>query len=123
MTLALLSPPSGSQAGQAASGKDGKDSSTISAARHGQPDHATAKPQRRLVALGVISPAKANLIQRGLCFLLNLHREPVVSQPLLGQDALIELCRADKNWLNIIQPFLTDEQVAFFLNGAAKEVP
>jgi hypothetical protein len=71
-----------------------------------------------LVTLGLISPAKANVLQRNLRTILDvLQKRTRTDQHELAPEALAGLCRDNPQLLNLLAPFLSEEQMACFLNS------
>ncbi len=74
-----------------------------------------------LVALGVISPAKANVMQRNLKIVLDSFRAEHREQDNAPDTAdLIQRCREHPELLNVIESFLTDDQIQMVLAGMAE---
>ena len=75
-----------------------------------------------LVALGLVAPARANVIQRGLKTILDgLSRERREAGHVEAQQGLAELCRRNPEMLRMLEPFLTDEQIAWVLEGTPQD--
>lgn len=69
------------------------------------------------VLLGVISPTKANIIQRNLRTILDVQtkrggRADTAANP----ETLVELCRRDPQVLNTLEPFLSDTQLDWLID-------
>lgn len=65
-----------------------------------------------LVIMNVISPAKAAIVQRNLRTILDVHHRGVASKSsVLPEEALVELCQRDPRAVELLAPFLTDEQL------------
>jgi hypothetical protein len=70
-----------------------------------------------LVTLGLISTGKASVVQRNLRTVLEvLQRRAGTSQNDLAPEALAGLCRENPQLLNLLAPFLSDEQMDYFVN-------
>lgn len=75
-----------------------------------------------LIMLKLVSSQQANLIQRNLRAVLDLHlkraREDWLGMP---HEGLLELCRKDPSLVNLLDPFLTDEQVARLMKSVTDD--
>ena len=68
------------------------------------------------VAMGLISPAKANVISRNLRTMLDVHfRREVAVDGSIPHESLVDLCARDPQMLNVLAPFLTDDQVSWIM--------
>lgn len=71
-----------------------------------------------LVATKFLSTSEATVIQRGLRMVLDVQTKPAQGgQGILPQEALAELCRADPHVLDLLEPFLTDEQAQWVMGS------
>ncbi len=76
-----------------------------------------------LVALRVLSPSQASVIQRNLRILLDTQLKRTQEERLgVAEEALADLCRANPQVLNLLAPFLSDEQVEWLM-GEVKDDP
>jgi hypothetical protein len=76
-----------------------------------------------LVVTGLIPTPRANAVHRTLQTVLNtqLKRQQQQSQ-VPDQEPLAEACRKDPRLVTILEPFLSDDQIAWLL-GQIKEGP
>lgn len=74
------------------------------------------------VMTGVVSTSQANLVHRNLRTILEvqLKRDDRGGQTL-DREAIVELCRERPETLRILEPFLTDDQVAWLLSEINRE--
>jgi hypothetical protein len=119
MTVQLPAPHDGAQSAD----------STADATRRKQADQATGRPLptneqiygmlmglNGLVMMRIITPAQANVIQRNLAKILDdRHKCHRAERPLLSQETLADLCRQSPQVIALVEPFLTQEQLAFLM--------
>jgi hypothetical protein len=71
-----------------------------------------------MVTLGMISPAQANVIQRNLRTMLDVQlKRARVEGGGQSADALVDLCRTDPRLLNLLEGFLSDEQMQWLMDA------
>lgn len=76
-----------------------------------------------LVTLRIVAPAQANVIQRTLFRLLDHHKHKRSEKSAaLDQEAIADLYKTDPKILNLLEPFLSNEQVAWILKQG-KDAP
>jgi hypothetical protein len=72
-----------------------------------------------LVALGVLTPAQANSIRASYREILQFHLKSQSRDPKgLSNADVLELMRKDPRILSMLEPILTEEQVAMVMKGA-----
>ncbi len=75
-----------------------------------------------LVVMGYTKSSQANVILKGLKMILDGHyRDQHAGGPGEDQQNLAELCRKDPQLLKMVEGLLTDEQVAWVLEGLQPE--
>jgi len=73
-----------------------------------------------LVMMKIITPAQANVIQRGLGKVLDAQQKRGRAGEELSEETLVDLCRQDPKVIGFLEPFLTEEQVAYLM-GVVKD--
>ena len=64
-----------------------------------------------LVTMGILPPARANLIQRGIKLQLDeIHRREAAPAAGPETEQLVEACIENPDLLDLVEPMLTDEQ-------------
>jgi hypothetical protein len=75
-----------------------------------------------LIMLKIVTPQQASLIQRSLRIVLDVHlkraREDRLGMP---HEGVLEAVRKDPSLVNLLAPFLTDDQVAQVMQGVTEE--
>lgn len=72
-----------------------------------------------LVAMGMIAPAQANVLQRGLRMMLDECRRQEATTSHLDPERLADFCRDDPSLLELFEPLLTEEQFAYLFAVAS----
>lgn len=76
----------------------------------------------QLVFMGLVLPARANVIQRGLRMMLDADRQHDPAHASTANiDDLAALMRSDPSTLNLVTPFLTPDQVDWLLRRSQSE--
>jgi len=77
-----------------------------------------------LITMGLIAPAQANAIARSLREVIRYHelrRSQSAAGATLGDEDLLQTVRDNPQMLGLLEPLLTDEQVAMVIGGAGDE--
>jgi hypothetical protein len=71
-----------------------------------------------MVTLGMVSPAQANVIQRNLRIILDVQNQRArASNGGQSSQALADICRTNPQLLNLLEPFLDDQQMAWLMKS------
>lgn len=75
-----------------------------------------------LVAMSYVSTAKATVMQRGLRIILDsLTRSSAGGPSVVSNESLADLCRADPKILDLLEPFLTDDQFRLLMEQCRED--
>jgi hypothetical protein len=75
-----------------------------------------------MVTLGMISPAQANVIQRNLRIILDVQNQRArVDGGGQSTQALADLCRTNPHFLNLLEPFLDDQQMDWLMKSIRED--
>jgi hypothetical protein len=76
-----------------------------------------------LVLMGLVEPAKANVVQRGLKILLDAEgRQAEATEAGAAPEGLVEACRKEPGMVDLLEPFLSDEQMRWLV-GELTQTP
>jgi hypothetical protein len=77
-----------------------------------------------LAAMGILRPDKANFLLRCIGKIADIAMKCPASAGAISDDAgLVEACRQNPNLINLVESFLTDEQLAELTRQVSQDAP